>query len=588
MNLAAISHRSVSPDAYALNENEIVINLQTGKDITAVSIIHDDPFAGGATGFAAWDGIGESMILRRELKHHYQWSITLRPRYKREQYYFSVTDGRETLFLFEDGFYTAAQANKPGRLRQYFKFPWLNPGDVFTPPQWVGDTVWYQIMPDRFRRGDIAAKRFPLRKWEDPKNIHFWDFYGGDLKGIAEKLDYLHDLGITGIYMTPIFLSSSNHKYNTFSYDVIDPDFGTEEDLIALVEKAHSLGIKVMLDAVFNHSGTEFPQWQDVVEKGPESPYWDWFFVQQWPLPSLKTGSKDKFYSFAFTGLMPKLNTNNPEVAQFCLERCKRWVTSWNIDGIRFDVGNEVSHRFLQTLNAGLKAINPELFLLGEIWHDSTPWLQGNEYDSTMNYPFLQSLNNFYLDGSDARELEFSLNRVYSMYPEQVNNVLFNFLDSHDTMRCLTRCGGDKDAFFQQLTMLMTLPGSACIYYGTEIALEGGEDPDCRRPMPWHRIENGEGKEAWEQTAQLIRLRKAYPQLRRGQILWKHFDKVPRLVCYGRRIDEDYVIAVYVNADTRPVSVLSDNVLFSRGLKAGFLAPGGVAVVRQEIWAWKK
>jgi glycosidase len=136
--------------------------------------------------------------------------------------------------------------------------------------------------------------------------------------------------------------------------------------------------------------------------------------------------------------------------------------------------------------------------------------------------------------------------------------------------------------------MLMTLPGSACIYYGTEIGLAGGDDPDCRRPMPWHRIEKGEGKDTWEQTAQLIRLRKAYPQLRRGQILWKHFDQVPRLVCYGRRIDEDYVIAVYVNADTRPVSVLSDNVLFSRGLKAGFLAPGGVAVVRQEIYAWKK
>ena len=588
MNLAAISHRSVIPDAYALNENEIVINLRTGKDITAVSIIHEDPFAGGATGFAAWDGIGESMSLHRELKYHNIWSIILRPRYKREQYYFSVTDGRETLFLFEDGFYTGAQANKPGRLRQYYKFPWLNPGDVFMPPAWVGDTIWYQIMPDRFRRGDTAPKSHNLRKWEDPKNIHFWDFYGGDLKGITEKLDYLHELGITGIYMTPIFLSNSNHKYNTFSYDIIDPDFGTEADLIALVDKAHSLGIRVMLDAVFNHSGTEFPQWQDVVEKGPDSPYWDWFFVQQWPLPKLMKGSRDKFYSFAFTGMMPKLNTNNPEVANFCLERCKRWVRDWHIDGIRFDVGNEVSHSFLKKLNAGLKAINPDVFLLGELWHDSLPWLQGDEYDSTMNYPFLECIHNFWLDRQDSRELKYGLNRVYSMYQEQVNNVLFNFLDTHDTMRIITRCGSDKDAFFQQLTMLMTLPGSACIYYGTEIALEGGDDPDCRRPMPWHRIEAGEFAEEFRQTAELIRLRRAYPQLRRGEILWKHYEEVPRLVCYGRRIQEDYVIAVYLNADSRPVSVLADNVLFSRGLKGGFLAPGGVAVVRQEVWAWKK
>lgn len=588
MNFAAISHRGISPDAYALNENEIVIHVRTGKDITAVSIIHDDPFAGGATGFAAWDGHAEPMTIRRELRHQFIWSVTLRPKYKREQYYFSITDGSDTFFMFEDGFYTADQAKKPGRLRQYYKFPWLNPSDVFTPPAWVSDTIWYQIMPDRFRRGDMAPKRYPLRKWEDPKNIHFWDFYGGDLKGITEKLPYLHDLGITGIYMTPIFLSNSNHKYNTFSYDEIDPDFGTEEDLITLVDQAHSLGIKVMLDAVFNHSGTDFAPWQDVVKKGPESQYWDWFFVQQWPLPKLIRGTQDKFYSFAFTGMMPKLNTNNPEVADYFLERCKRWVEKWHIDGIRFDVGNEVSHSFLKRLNRGLKAVKPDLFLLGEIWHDSSPWLQGDEYDSTMNYPFLQCLNNFWLDKQDSRQLMYGLNQCYSMYPEQVNHALFNFLDTHDTMRVFTRCGGDKDAFFQQLTLLMTLPGSACIYYGTEIALEGGNDPDCRRPMPWHRIEKGECDKELAATADLIRLRKAYPQLRRGEILWKHFEEVSRLICYGRNMGESYVIAVYINADSKPVTVLGDNILFSRGLEGNFLMPGGVAVVRQEAWEWKK
>ena len=588
MNLASISHRGMSPDAYALNENEIVINLRTGKDITAVSIIHDDPFAGGATGFAAWDGHAEPMTVSRELKYHLLWTIRLRPAFKREQYYFSISDGSKTVFLFEDGFYSPESANKPGRLRQYFKFPWLNASDVFTPPAWVSDTIWYQIMPDRFRRGSWDTKRFPLRKWEDPKNIHFWDFYGGDLKGITEKLDYLQELGITGIYMTPIFLSNSNHKYNTFSYDVIDPDFGTEEDLVTLVDKAHSLGIRVMLDAVFNHCGSEFPQWQDVVEKGPQSPYWDWFYVQQWPLPKVVRNTAGKFYSFAFTGMMPKLNTNNPEVAAFFLERCLRWVQNWHIDGIRFDVGNEVSHSFLQTLRAGLKQENPDIFLLGEIWHDSLPFLLGNEYDSTMNYPFLQCLNNFYLDGSDARELEYGLNRCYSMYPEQVNHVLFNFLDTHDTMRCVTRCGGNRDMFFQQLTMLMTLPGSACIYYGTEIALEGGDDPDCRRPMPWHKIEAGNCDDALSDTAALIRLRKAYPQLRRGQILWKHCDAFPRLIRYGRHMGENYVIAVYINSGEQPVSIPAENILYSRHLSGHSLLPGGIAVLRQEADAWKK
>ena len=588
MELASISHKSVCPDAYALDDSRILINLKTGKDITSVSLIHDDPFAGGATGFAAWDGKAQPMAISRELKYHYIWSITLSPKFKREQYYFSISDGSESLLMFEDGFYTPEQANKPGRLKQYFKFPWLNASDVFSPPAWVNDTIWYQIMPDRFRRGDPAPKRFPLRDWNDSSNLTFRDFYGGDLKGITEKLPYLHKLGITGIYMTPIFLSHSNHKYNTFSYDEIDPDFGTEEDLIRLVDTAHSLGIRVMLDAVFNHSGTEFAPWKDVMKKGPDSPYWDWFYVNQWPQPKLPGKTDDgRFYSFAFTGMMPKLNTNNPEVADYFLARCRKWVEKWNIDGIRFDVGNEVSHSFLKKLYAGLKAVNPDIFLLGEIWHDASQWLQGGEYDSTMNYPFLESLHNFWLDNQDSKELMYALNRCYSMYPEQVNPVLFNFLDTHDTMRVLTRCGS-KDIFYQQLTLLMTMPGSACIYYGTEIAMDGGDDPDCRRPMPWNAVEAGKCSDDLRETAALIALRKAFPQLRRGKLLWKHSDTHPRLLHYGRYLDGDHVIAVYINANEEAVKIPDSNILYSRHLRNGELLPGGIAVTRQEVWQWKE
>lgn len=581
MELGSILHRSAYSDCYALNEHEIVVNLRTGKDVTSVAIIHDDPFAGGATGFAAWDGKPEMMLKRWELKYHNIWSITLQPKFKREQYYFAVSDGKETLLMFEDGFYTKAEAEKPGRLRQYYKFPWLNASDVFTPPGWVGDTIWYQIMPDRFRRGDMGPKKYPLRKWKDHKNIHFFDFYGGDLKGITEKLPYLQDLGITGIYLTPIFLAGSNHKYNTFSYETIDPDFGTEEDLKTMVDTAHSLGIRVMLDAVFNHSGTEFPQWQDVVTNGPESPYWDWFFVNQWPLPKLIRGTDDgKFFSFAFTDMMPKLNTNNPEVADYFLNRCKYWVEQWHIDGIRFDVGNEVAHSFLKRLNAGLKSINPDIFLLGEIWHDSTQWLQGDEYDSIMNYPFLESLHNFWLDDQDSKELMYAMNRCYTLYPEQVNPALFNFLDTHDTMRLRTRCGS-PDVFYQQLTALMTLPGSACIYYGTEIALEGGNDPDCRRPMPWHRVEAGECDAEIDEMKALIALRKGYPQLRRGRILWQHSESHPRLVCYTRSLHGHKDITVYLNAGKDLAAIPAGNILYCRHLNDTSLLPGGVAIMEE-------
>ena len=581
MELGSISHRCAFTDCYCLNADELVIRITTGKDIRAVTLIHDDPYAGGATGHMPWEGRQESMTPEWELANNIIWTIRLKPKFKREQYYFSISDGKDTLLMFEDGFYTPENAQKNGRMKQYFKLPWMNPVDVITPPAWVNDTIWYQIMPDRFCRGDYNSKRMLLRKWTDHKHIHFWDFYGGDLRGIIEKLPYIKSLGITGIYMTPIFLSNSNHKYNTFCYDTIDPDFGTEEDLIHLVDEAHKLGIRVMLDAVFNHCGTEFAPWQDAVKNGPNSPYWDWFFINKWPLPKISTKTTDgKFYSFAFAAFMPKLNTGNPEVISYFLERCKRWVTDWHIDGIRFDVGNEVSHRFLKELNFSLKAIKPDVFLLGEIWHDSAQWLQGDEYDSTMNYPFMESLHNFWLDGQTSKELMYAMNRCYCMYPRQVSNALFNFLDTHDTMRAVTRCG-NEDIFFQQLAILMTMPGSACIYYGTEIALEGGNDPDCRRPMPWGKIDTGERNAQMADTRQLIALRNQYPQLRKGRILWHHDESHPRWVIYSRQLKNHPPITVYLNCEDTPLPLPDKcDVLFSRKLEGKQILPGGIAIVK--------
>ena len=588
MNFAAISNKSTFTDCYALNTDEVIVNLHTGKDVTAVSIIHDDPFAHGCMGHRPWYGTPVAMKPEWELKHNMIWSVKLRPEFKREQYYFSITAGDETVLMFEDGFYTPGEAEKKGRMKQYFKFPWLNSADVITPPDWVNETVWYQIMPDRFCRGSDAPKRFPTRKWSDGKNIHFWDTYGGDLKGITEKLEYLRDLGITGIYMTPIFLSNSNHKYNTFSYETIDPDFGTEEELVALVDKAHSLGIRVMMDAVFNHCGTEFAPWQDAVKNGPESPYWDWFFINQWPLPKLGMKTEDgRYYSFAFGTMMPKLNTNNPEVIAYFQRICSHWVRDWHIDGIRFDVGNEVSHKFLKELGRSLKQVDPDVFLLGEIWHDSSSWLQGDEYDSVMNYPFMESLHNFWLDDQSSRELMYSMNRCMTLYPKQLNNVLFNFLDTHDTMRAVTRCGS-VNTFFQQLAVLMTMPGSACIYYGTEIALPGGDDPDCRRPMPWDKIAEGKCDRALRDTKALIEMRKAHPETRMGEIIWKHDDEKPRFVRYARYVEgSDRVVGVYLNAqETSEKLNLTGKVLFSRNLRGKTLMPGGVAIVLEEPEKW--
>ena len=209
MNLSAISHRSLFTDCYARNSREVTLNIRTGKDVTGVNLLFDDPYAYGISGDIHWVGKPVAMERKRELKHAYIYSVTLTPEYRRLQYCFELFSGEERILMFEDDFYTPESAEKKGRLKQHFKFPYLNKCDVITPPAWVNDTIWYQIMPDRFCRGSDSPKRFGLRKWEDHKHIHFWDMYGGDLKGITSKLEYIRDLGINGIYMLPETLLTS-------------------------------------------------------------------------------------------------------------------------------------------------------------------------------------------------------------------------------------------------------------------------------------------------------------------------------------------------------------------------------------------
>ncbi len=580
MKTELISHRSILPDCFALNEDEIAVRIHTGKDVTAVELVHDDPFAGGAMGFSYWEGKPQAMELTHELSGTNIWTAVVRPQFKREQYYFRLHCGSETQVMFEDGCYSEEDARKPGRLPQFFRYPWLNPADVIKVPQWVRDTVWYQIMPDRFCKSGTLKNRNQLKEWSDDGKIGHNDIYGGDLRGIIDRLPYIKDLGVNGFYLTPIFLSNTNHKYNTFDYTLVDPDFGTEEDVRELIEKAHKLGMKVMLDAVFNHSGVKFAPWQDVLKNGENSKYKDWFFVNQWPAEDLPRGTDDgRFYSFAFTEQMPKLNTNNEEVQDYLIGLCRRWLTDYRIDGIRYDVGNEVSHAFLKRMHKALKAVNPEVFMLGEIWHDSLQWLEGDEYDSVMNYPFMESLQDFHVLKRSARELMYSLNRVECLYARQTFEVMFNALDTHDTMRAVTRCGS-LDVYFEELALLLTYPGTPCMFAGSELGLEGGGDPLNRRTMPWEKIEQGEFAAELAVSKALIALRRQYKQLSFGALKWLLDDKYPYLVSYERTLDgEKDALRVLINCGEEPVALPEGKVLFSRYLKDGILPEHGIAVL---------
>lgn len=509
MNKSAIYHKSSDNYCYALDNDTLVITLRTGKDITGVKLYYGDPFVNGIMG---GNGQLQYSIKRMEycteLADNTLWTTSIKPDFKRCTYYFEINTTTESIFYFENGFRDTNVCGENERL-QFFTFPWINPIDVNTVPSWVNNTIWYQIFPDRFCNGDSSLNPLLTKPWTSSnQSVYPFDFYGGDIPGIISKLDYLHNLGITGIYLTPVCKSRTNHKYDIIDYRHIDPHFGTDEQMRELVDKAHALGMRVMMDGVFNHCSSLFHPWRDVVKKGPKSKYYDWFMINRWPLDKgHHNAEKGNFYSFAFVDQMPKLNTNNPDVIKYFVKVCASWVKNFDIDGIRLDVIDETSHEFCSILRKNLKKIKPDLYILGEIWHDSIQWLRGNELDSVMNYPLKDSINEFWIKNDlQSRSLMYSVNRCYNLYMQQTNSILFNLLDSHDTRRLITTLKS-IDKFYQQLAVLFTMPGSVCIYYGTEIALEGDVDPDCRRCMPWHEIESGKFNNRISAVKSLISIR---------------------------------------------------------------------------------
>ena len=376
--------------------------------------------------------------------------------------------------------------------------------------------------------------------------------------------------------------AESNHKYDTTDYTKIDPSFGDADTMKALCKEAHEKGIRIMVDAVFNHSGRKFEPWIDILEHGKESRYADWFMVEDWEQVQKRGDTRDRrFYSFAFTDGMPKLNTNNEEVIQYFCKICEDWVREFDIDGIRFDVGNEVSHRFLKRIREHLKTIKPDIYLLGEIWHDASQWLQGDEYDSVMNYPLLSGIHDFFLDKTMKKEeFEYMVNRCYTMYMQQNNDVLFNLLDSHDTERLMNRFH-DLDKFYQQLAILFTLPGSPCIYYGTEIAMEGAHDPDCRRCMPWSEIESEENQKKIATMRKLIMLRRNEKVCRSLHFHFPNGYENDRCVEYIKLDEEGNKIEVLLNASDEEIKVEGDGeVLFAREFDGEILGVNGTLIRR--------
>jgi len=494
---SAIYHRPGNNFSYIQEQSNLVIRIRTKKnDIDKIELLHGDPYIWVNEKWV----IQHTQMSRSATDDLYDyWEVKVEPPHRRIRYGFELEANGEKLIYTEKGFYETIIYD----CQYYFCLPYLHASEQFSAPEWVKDTRWYQIFPDRFYNGNPS---------NDPEHTQAWgqsnptqtNFFGGDFEGVVKQLDYLVDLGINGIYFTPIFKAYSNHKYDTIDYFKIDPQFGTEEDLKRLVKACHERGIKVMLDAVFNHSGYYFAPFQDVLEHGDQSKFVNWFHPHTLPLHG---GDRPNYEAFAFVDSMPKLNTQHPEVKQYLLDVAAYWISEFDIDGWRLDVANEVDHQFWREFRTVVREKKSDLYILGEIWHDSMPWLQGDQFDAVMNYPLTTNvLNLLAYQTISAQEFMNSMTTVLQSYPENVIEVTFNLVGSHDTPRILTECNEDVRRVKLIYTMLYTFMGSPCMYYGDEVGMTGGKDPDCRKCMEWD--DKKQNTNLLEYVKKIISLRK--------------------------------------------------------------------------------
>ncbi len=453
-------------------------------------------------------------------------------------------------------------------------------------PDWVKHAVFYQIFPDRFARSlrpqQIFLQAIPFEPWDAPPTFH--GYKGGNLWGVIDRLDYLQDLGINAIYFTPIFHAPSNHRYNTRDYYQVDPMLGGNEVFRELLEKAHQRGIRVVLDGVFNHVGRGFAYFNDILENGDQSPWVDWFKIQGWPLSPYDKAHPANYVCWENHRALPQLNHDNPAVREYIMQVAEHWIKQ-GIDGWRLDVPDCIEVRgFWQEFRDRVKAINPDAYIVGEVLSNVDQWLADSQCDGVMNYrlrthtiifPAGDRVNSEYLQTPEGQPIPplnaegygYKIKRLLESYPWEIQLTQLNLLSSHDTPRLATVVGGDRASMELATLLLLTFPGTPCIYYGDEVGLHGGLDPDCRRGFP---SEDKWEREIWEYHRQLIALRHTYPALRIGkyQQLLAQED-----VYVFARIWEREEIIVAVNVATKFVEVK--------------IEPSGFSQVQYPIYAFK-
>lgn len=435
-----------------------------------------------------------------------------------------------------------------------------------TVPSWVQDAIFYQIFPDRFNNGS---------KENDPINVLPWGanptnngFHGGDLRGMIDRMYYLVDLGVNAIYLNPIFLSPSNHRYNTVDYYRVDPKLGTQAELLTLLDVAHRNNIRVLLDGVFNHCGRGFFAFNDILENQSSSPYTNWFHISKFPVDAYSPGDATTYLGWWKYKSLPKFNTNEPAVRKYILDVARYWIEQ-GFDGWRLDVPNEIDDDpFWYEFRKVVRNANENAYLLGEIWDGNSRWVGDRHFDGLMNYPIRTLLIDLLMQKQSPTEFISGIESWLKKFPKDNVYAQYNLLGSHDTERILTVFKGNLDKLKLAMLFQFTYPGTPAIYYGDEIGLTGGSDPDCRKTFPWDEGRWNTSLRQW--VRKLTWTRRDHISLRQGEMRFLDIENKDCVV-YIRKVQSDFALVVLnpsIKAETLTInsSDLDQKYEFKSGL----------------------
>ena len=494
--------------------------------------------------------------------------------YTRVCYYFELDGGGETLYLYADIFSTRL----PAQRSEFYQYPFLRREEIATVPQWLKCAVVYNIFPDSFASERRTVRGTPCETpWKNGLTLK--SRLGGTLRGITENLDYIADLGFNCIYLNPIFTAGEYHKYDLLDYFHVSPDLGSDEEFRQLVERAHRLGLRVVIDGVFNHCSWRFFAFDDVVRNGEHSRYRHWFYDLTFPVTRPPEGTPPGYASFAYEPKMPKLNTSNPEVRSYFMEVCAHWIRKYRVDGWRLDVANEVDREFWRAFRHTARAVNPDSVMIGEIWENAESWLRGDMFDSAMNYDFRRHCRDFFAtDAIDAPQFSARIAQMLHRYPAGIVQGQLNLLDSHDVSRFLSLCGGDIRRLKLAEVFLFTSPGAPCVFYGDELGMSGASEVEYRGPMPWSHPPY----DLRTFFQRLAALRREDDLLALGS--WRTLCAEGRLYAYERRLG-NRAVTVALNVGYQPARLdsrlPSGEAYLSQGWSKGELGPFGCAVWRE-------